>query len=46
MIKKEPYDSPKFNVLNLGLKENVNTTINDVITTSDPDVWEEDPFDI
>ena len=46
MIKKEPYTSPEFAVLNFNLEVYVNTTINDVITTSDPDVWEEDPFDI
>lgn len=38
-MQKEPYDSPKLIVLNLGLKS-------DVITTSDPDVWEDDPFKI
>lgn len=45
MIKKEPYASPEFDVLNFGLKDNVNTTINDVIIASN-DVYVEDPFDI
>lgn len=44
MIKKEPYDSPEFAVLNFGFNENVNTTI-DVINASN-DVYEDDPFDI
>lgn len=45
MIKKEPYTSPKFDVLNFDLEENVNTTMNDVISASN-DVYEDDPFDI
>lgn len=45
MIKKEPYDSPEFAVLNFGLDENINTTLNDVISASN-DVYEDDPFNI
>lgn len=46
MIQKESYTSPEFAVLNFNLEEYVITTMNDVISASDPDVWEEDPFDI
>lgn len=45
MMKKEIYASPEFEVLNFGLRENVNTTMNDVISASN-DVYEDDPFDI
>ena len=45
MMKKEIYASPEFEVLNFGLRENVNTTMNDVISASN-DVYEDDPFNI
>lgn len=45
MMKKEIYASPEFEVLNFGLRENVNTTMNDIISASN-DVYEDDPFDI
>ncbi len=45
MIKKEPYISPEFDVLNFGLKDNVNTMSTDIISASN-DVYEDDPFDI
>lgn len=45
MIKKEPYDSPKLSIKEFPRKDNVNTTLNDVITISN-DVYEDDPFDI
>lgn len=38
-MNKESYDSPKVIVLNFGFRS-------DVVTTSDPDVWEDDPFKI
>ena len=38
-MKKEPYLSPKLDVLNFNFKD-------DVITTSDPDVVGDDNFDI
>ena len=44
MMKKEIYASPEFEVLNFGLRGNVNTTMNDVISASN-DVYEDDPFD-
>jgi len=44
MIKKEPYISPEFDVLNFGL-DNVNTMSTDIISASN-DVYEDDPFDI
>ena len=44
-MKKEIYTSPEFEVLKFGLRENVNTTMNDIISVSN-DVYEDDPFDI
>lgn len=50
MMEKELYTSPELEVLRLSFGENEDKTMNDVITTSnpgvwDPDVWEDDPFD-
>lgn len=43
-MKKEHYISPELEVLNFGLKDDVNTMSTDVISAS-PDVYENDPFD-
>ena len=45
MIKKEKYNSPKLTIMEFPTRENVNTTMNDVISASN-DVYEDDLFDI
>lgn len=44
-MKKELYASPELEVLHFNFDENVDTTMNDVISASN-DVYEDDPFDI
>ena len=44
-MEKELYASPKLEVLHFNFDDNVNTTINDVISASN-DVYEDDPFNI